>query len=180
MKQLEKERKFLVESPESWINFSELFDNLIDIKRIEQTYLEPDGDEPSARVRKTTEGLSGEENIIYHFNKKKFVEKGVNQEEEYEINKSEYENHLKNCHPDKVEVSKTRFVFDYNDQTFELDVFKGPLKGLAILEIEMADINENVELPEFLKVIKEVTGEAKYNNFELSNKSLHDKLKDLI
>lgn len=180
MKQLESEKKFLVESPQSWLDFSELFDNLLDIKRIEQTYLKPDGKEQSGRIRKTIAGLSGETEVEYHFNRKKFVEAGVNQEEENEISKVEYEKLLKNGHPDKVEVSKTRFVFDYHDQTFELDVFKGPLKGLAILEIELKSIKDKVELPPFLKVVKEVTKEKKYNNFSLADKSLHNKLKDLL
>ena len=58
--QIESERKFLVKFPTSWSVLSELFDNLIDIWRIHQTYLKPEGDEPSARVRKTISGLTGE------------------------------------------------------------------------------------------------------------------------
>jgi len=78
---------------------------------------------------------------------------------------------------DKVEIQKTRFVFKFNDQVFELDVFKGPLKGLAILEIELEDMDDTVELPPFLKVIKEVTKDKKFNNFSLADKKLHNKIK---
>lgn len=170
---LESERKFLVKFPTSWSALSEMFDDLIDVKRITQTYLEPEGDEPSARVRKTVEGLTGETETIYHFNQKEFVEAGVHKEKEHEITKAQYEKYLKKSHSDKVEVAKTRFVFKFDDQVFELDVFKGPLRGLAILEIELKNIQDTVELPPFLKVIKEVTKDKRYTNFSLADKKLH-------
>jgi len=167
---LESERKFLVKFPTSWSVLSELFDKLIDVKRIHQTYLKPEGDEPSARVRKTVEGLTGETETVYHYNQKHPVETGVHKEKEHEITKAQYEKYLKKAHPKKVEVAKTRFVFEYNDQTFELDVFKGPLKGLAILEIELEDIDDTVEMPPFLKVIKEVTDNESFTNYALADK----------
>jgi CYTH domain-containing protein len=173
--QLEKERKFLVKFPTSWSDLAELFDDLVDVKRIQQTYLKPEGDEPSARVRKTVQGLTGDTETVFHYNKKHFVEKGVNKETEHEISKKTYEDSLKKCHPEKCEVSKTRFVFKYNDQTFELDLFKGHLKGLAILEIELEDMDDTVELPPFLKVVREVTEDKRFNNFNLANKRLKAK-----
>lgn len=170
---LESERKFLVKFPTSWSALSEMFDDLIDVKRITQTYLEPIDNEPSARVRKTIKGLTGDTEIEYHFNQKEFVEAGVHKEKEHEITKAQYNKYLKDAHHDKVEVAKTRFVFKFNDQDFELDVFKGPLKGLAILEIELKNIKNTVELPPFLKVIKEVTKDKKFTNFSLADKKLH-------
>lgn len=174
---LEIERKFLVKFPTSWSALSEMFDDLVDVKRISQTYLTPEGDEPAARVRKTVEGLTGDTETVYHFNQKKPVDTGVHEETEREITRAQYEKALKKSNPDKVPVEKTRFVFKYNDQVFELDVFKGPLKGLAILEIELEDKNDTVELPPFLKVVKEVTKDKKFTNFSLADKKLHDKIK---
>ncbi len=171
--QLEIERKFLVKFPTSWSSLAELFDDLIDVKRIQQTYLKSKGNEPSARVRKTVEGLTGDTETVYHYNQKKFVQEGVHEEKEHEISKKQYEAYLKEGRPDKCEVSKTRFVFKYNDQVFELDVFKEHLKGLAILEIELKDKDDTVELPPFLKIIKEVTEDKRFNNFNLANKKLH-------
>lgn len=176
MKKIEIEKKFLVDFPKSWIDFMGIFDNLIDTKRISQTYLKPIGNNPCARVRKTIEGLVGDTNTKFHFNKKTFVEEGVHDETEFEITKSKYENYLKNSHPNKVEIQKTRFVFKYKDQVFELDVFKGPLKGLAILEIELKNKNDKVNLPPYLKIFEEVTNDERFNNFSLASKKLHKKL----
>jgi CYTH domain-containing protein len=173
--ELEKERKFLVKFPSSWVDLMGIFDNLIDVKRIEQTYLAPERDDPCARVRKTIGGLSGDKEVSYDFNQKWKLDAGVHKEKEHSISKSKYENYLKKSHPDKVEVKKTRFVFKYNDQEFELDVFKGPLKGLAILEIELSDIEDKIELPPYLKSVKEITKEKKYSNFELANKNAKTK-----
>ncbi len=173
---LEIERKFLVKFPKSWSALSEMFDDLVDVKRISQTYLKPEPGEQAARVRKTIKGLTGDTETEYHYNQKKPVDTGVHEETEREIDRSEYQSYLKQSNPQKVPVEKTRFVFKFNDQTFELDVFKGPLKGLAILEIELEDKNDTVELPPFLKVIKEVTEDKRFTNFALADKKLHEKM----
>jgi adenylate cyclase len=174
--QLEIERKFLVHVPTSWGQLSELMDNIIDIKRISQSYLKQVADEPSARIRKTVEGLVGDKETVYHYNKKRFIEDGVHKETEFEISKEKYNKLLKDSRPDMVELNKTRFVFKYNDQVFELDLFKGPLKGLAILEIELKDKDETVELPHYLKVIEEVTDAEEFNNFNLASKKLTERI----
>lgn len=169
---LEKERKFLIKFPSSWSSLAELFEYLVDVKRISQTYLTAEKGEQAARVRKTVEGPTGHTKTIYHFNQKKPVETGVHEETEHEISDKEYEKYLKKSNPEKCAVEKTRFVFDYHDQTFELDLFKGHLKGLAIMEIELDDMDDTVELPPFLKVLKEVTKDKNFTNFRLADKKL--------
>lgn len=171
---LEIERKFLVKFPTSWEALSEMFDNLVDVRRISQTYLKPEPGEQAARVRKTIAGLTGDLETEYHFNQKKPVDTGVHEETERDISKSEYEKYLKTANPSKSPVEKTRFVFEFQDQTFELDVFKGALKGLAILEIELEDKNDTVELPDFLEIVKEVTNDKRYTNFALADKKYHE------
>ena len=168
---VERERKFLINFPKSWSDLAKMFDDLIDIKRITQTYLKPKGDEPAPRVRKTIEGLSGDTSVIYHYNQKKPIETGAHQETEHEISEKKYNEYLKDPYPGKGSVEKTRFVFKFNDQVFELDVFKGALKGLVILEIELEEKGQTVELPDYLEVIKEVTEDKSYNNFQLANKT---------
>jgi CYTH domain-containing protein len=172
---LEIERKFLVKFPKSWSALAELFDGIVDVKRISQTYLTPKGDEPAARVRKTVEGLSGDTDTVFHFNQKKPTgDTGVHEETEHEISEKEYEKFLKKSNPSKCTISKTRFVFNYHDQIFELDLFKEHLRGLAILEIELKDKDDTVELPPFLKVMKEVTKDKRFTNFSLADKVLKE------
>ena len=173
---LEKEKKFLVKFPDSWSALAELFVGIIDVKRISQTYLVPEKGEPSARVRKTVKGLTGETETEYHYNQKTPTkETGVHEEKEHKISEKAYNNYLKKAAPDKCEIDKTRFVFRWHDQDFELDLFKGHLKGLAIMELEMEDIDDTVELPPFLKVIKEVTKDKRFTNFSLADKKLKNR-----
>lgn len=171
---LESERKFLIKLPSSWEDLAELFDGIIDVKRIVQNYLKPEPGEQAARVRKTEEGIKGETEIVYHYNRKKPTgDTGVHEETEHEISEKEYGEYLKKANPDKCAVEKTRFVFKWHDQVFELDLFKGHLKGLAIMEIELDDIHDSIELPPFLKVLKEVTKDKRFTNYELASKELH-------
>lgn len=173
---LEIERKFLVKFPTSWSSLAELFDGIVDVKRISQTYLKAEPGEQSARVRKTVEGLSGDTKTVFHYNQKKPTgDTGVHEEKEYEISEKEYESSLKKANPEKCAVEKTRFVFKWHDQIFELDLFKGHLKGLAIMEIELDDKDDTVELPPFLHLIKEVTKDKKFTNFTLADKKLQKK-----
>ncbi len=168
---LEIERKFIVKFPKSWSDLAELFDGIIDVKRISQTYLIPEKGEPAARVRKTVEGFSGDTDTVYHINQKEPTgDAGVHKEKEQEISKADYNRALKKANPSKCAVEKIRFVFNWHDQVFELDLFKGHLKGLAILEIELKDKKQKVELPPFLKMVKEVTDDKKFTNFALADK----------
>lgn len=168
--QIENEKKYLIKFPSSWKDLAKLFDKLLDIKRISQIYLAPEKGEPSVRIRKTVEGLSGDTKIVYHFNKKEFIEPGIHKETEEEISQKDYEKSLKKAHPDKFKIEKIRFVFEYEDQKFELDVFKGPLEGLAILELELESKNQKIKLPPYLTILKEVTNDKRYNNFNLATK----------
>lgn len=169
---IEIERKFLVKFPKSWSALAELFDGIIDVKRIVQTYLKPEPGEQAGRVRKTVEGLTGDTDTVYHFNQKKPTgDTGSHEETEFEISEKEYQKYMKNSNPEKCSVEKTRFVFNWHDQVFELDLFKGHLKGLAILEIELDHKDDPVEIPEFLPVVKEITKDKRYSNYDLASKN---------
>jgi len=175
---LESERKYLIKFPTSWSVLAELLDCVVDIKRISQSYLKAEDGEQAARVRKTVEGLSGDTDTVYHYNQKSPVETGVHKELEHEISEKKYNEYLKKANPSKQAVEKTRFVFEWHDQTFELDLFKGHLKGLAIMEIELDDIDDTVELPPFLKVVKEVTKDKRFTNFSLASREI-DNIRDI-
>lgn len=170
-KKLEIERKFLVKLPKSWTQLAELFDNIVNIQRINQFYLKKEKDKNAARIRKTEEGLVNKTKTYYTFNiKEKTSDKKVHKEEERKISESDYNKYVKQADPDKRMVEKIRFVFEHKNQVFELDVFKDPLEGLAILELELDDKDDKIKLPPFLNIVKEVTKEDKYSNFNLADK----------
>ena len=63
-------------------------------------------------------------------------------------------------------IDKTRYEVKVGNHTFEVDVFYGSNKGLIIAEVELQNEYEQFEKPKWLG--KEVTGEIKYYNSQLS------------
>lgn len=170
MKKLEIERKFLVNFP-SWQGLFDLLDSLVSIKRIEQVYLRALKGDPASRIRKTIEGFKSKR-TYFDINQKKKVNSAKNKEIENKISEEEYNKLLSHKDPSKKIIKKTRLVFNYKGQKFELDIFKDYLEGLKILELELKDENQKIELPPFLKVVREITDEEEMNNFNLSDKKV--------
>jgi len=69
---------------------------------------------------------------------------------------------------EKSVVSKTRFEISIGEHLFEVDEFSGPNEGLVIAEIELSSENEEFSKPDWLG--REVTGEKKYYNSNLSKR----------
>jgi CYTH domain-containing protein len=59
------------------------------------------------------------------------------------------------------------FLFKLNNKYYEIDIYP-EWKKQAIMEIELKSEDEEVILPEGIKVIKEVTGDPSYSNFEMA------------
>jgi CYTH domain-containing protein len=62
-------------------------------------------------------------------------------------------------------IDKHRHLVTYNGHTFEVDEFHGDNEGLVIAEIELQDIDEGFDHPEWLG--REVTGEKRFYNSHL-------------
>ena len=65
------------------------------------------------------------------------------------------------------QIRKTRYCLSYGSQYFEIDIY--PFwSDKAVVEVELSNENEKVIMPEFIKVIKEVTDDRSYSNYELA------------
>jgi len=88
---------------------------------------------------------------------------------ENQISEDEYLKLLHHADMTKQTVSKTRYCIGVEEKTYEIDIY--PFwKDKAIMEIEMRDENEELIFPKFIKIIREVTGEAAYKNSVLAQK----------
>ncbi|WP_136466489.1 CYTH domain-containing protein [Flagellimonas onchidii] len=85
---------------------------------------------------------------------------------ETEINTAEAVNLIDLC--EDVVLEKIRYHVSRGNHVFEVDEFLGENKGLVVAEIELRHEDEAFERPEWLG--KEVTGEIKYYNSQLSKK----------
>lgn len=69
--------------------------------------------------------------------------------------------------PKKIPVVKNRFCFLWEDQYFELDVFKQPRRKYPLLEIEKTTSNQEIILPKWLGKLEDVTDDPAYKNENL-------------
>jgi CYTH domain-containing protein len=159
---LEIENKYLVRRP----NLNQLVKECGAVPiAIEQIYI--DKEKKRARIRKRGQGKS----FIYYCTVKQNIGRGVAAEYEDRISRMMYDYLLKN-HRDLSRdiIRKTRYCFLWENQYFELDVFATPTSAskLTLMEIELEEVNQNVVLPPFIDIIKDVTGNSRYANSSIA------------
>lgn len=157
----EIERKFLIRLPD--------FDTIPNrrVQAITQTYLTSLPHDPGLerRVRKITE--NGVTRWIYTEKRTlSNVGAAVREENEREISGEEYASKLTEAFST---LDKVRHSFPFGSHTVEIDVYPyeiggDALLGLAVLEIEMADEHEEITIPPFIEVIRELTGTREFSN----------------
>jgi CYTH domain-containing protein len=152
---LEIERKYLVKS-------LDFIQEAKSMKRITQGFLNTNP-KRTVRVRisdkeafLTVKGISNETGT-------------TRMEWEQNIDVSDAQELLKICEPGTID--KTRYEVIYNNYLFEVDVFHGENEGLIIAEIELSREDESFAKPLWLG--KEVTGENRYYNSQLSKISFN-------
>ena len=164
---LEIERKFLIEMPDL------IFLNSLKTCRkipITQAYLST-SEEGKFRVRKRGEG----ENAIFIKTVKHKINDLIRIEIESLIPESEFYGYLFDKKSVQGIISKDRYCIAWNSTYYELDVY--PFwQDKAILEIELLDENQPYELPDFVKLIREVSFEKEYRNKALAQKLLMGEL----
>lgn len=154
----EIERKYLIEYPD--LNILENYPK----SDIAQTYLKTN-DGMTSRVRKRTSGGVTK----YIFTEKKRITDVKCIENERELSAVEYEELLKLADTERRTVIKTRYCVPYNGRVVEVDIY--PFwSDRAIAEVEMESENEEVCLPDFIKVIRDVTAEKAYKNASIAKK----------
>ena len=131
---------------------------------IVQTYLVS---EPSAEVRLRRRSWSNGKVVNVHKTKKRTAP-GEQIETERQVENALYESLLEQADPYRQTISKYRQSFIWKGQYFELDTYHGPLSGLVILETKGISDAENVKFPPFIRVVKDITGNKEYYNYNLA------------
>ena len=132
---------------------------------ITQTYLVA---EPGCEVRLRRRAWQGK-NVYVHTTKKNLAN-GEELVTERQIRSNLYQSLLQQADPYRQEIQKTRKSFIWKGQYFELDNFQRPVGGLMILETKGITEQEAVNFPPFIKVVKDVTGDAHYYNYNIALK----------
>ena len=129
-----------------------------------QTYLVS---EPGTEVRLRRRSWSSGKVVNVH-NTKKRTSPGEQIETERQVENALYESLLQQADPYRQSISKLRQSFIWKGQYFELDTYRGSLDGLVILETKGIADAEDVNFPPFIRVIKEITGNKEYYNYNLA------------
>ena len=162
----ETERKFLISFPD--IAFLE---GMGECRKtdIVQTYLLCENG--SMRVRKASENNE----VRYIRNIKKRISDMSHLEDEREISSETYEELLLCRDAERSDIIKTRFSFPFKGHIMEIDVY--PFwQDRAVLEVELECEDEKFDVPDFLKIIKEVTYDKRYSNKALSKEIVYEEL----
>ena len=104
---------------------------------------------------------------LYFETVKRRVDSISSEERERELDRAEYDELSALILPGTSAVEKTRYTFAFRGQTFEIDVYP-QWRSTAIMETELPTREAEVEMPPFIKIIREVTGDKAYSNAAMS------------
>lgn len=156
---LEIERKYIVLMPsESAMRGMPDFDE----SEIEQIYL-PTEPGITRRIRRR----AWAEKTRYYFTEKRRVDNMSAEEREWEIGADEYASLSGSMMLGTRPVRKRRCTFMYAGQLFEVDIYPD-WHATAIMETELPDRDSTVSMPDFLRIVREVTGLHEYSNAAMS------------
>ena len=149
----EIQRKFLI----SQINLSMLPDHRE--TTIEQTFLLSRELNLDRRIR--AENCQGE--VKYYLVEKYLTSSpAIGFKSKEEIGKRRFDALKRRRDPARDPVRKTRREFVWDSQRFRIDKYDGPFEGLLVLEAVLDHENEDIHIPAFCTVVREVTGEDQY------------------
>lgn len=132
-------------------------------QRITQTYLRERAKGTERRARKVV----SDNNCSYFYTEKRPVSPVERIEHERLITQKEYIRLIEEVDPDFGSISKRRFCFLYEGHYFTIDTYPTS-PDRAILDVQLADKDEEPHFPPEIHVIKEVTEDINYQGHMIS------------
>ena len=155
---IETERKFIIKMPDfSLLSGMDGYTK----SEIEQVYLKSENS--TRRIRKRVFS----DKILYTETEKIRINSLSAVENEREISDNEFSKLKAFIRNGSAPIKKTRYTVKSKEILLEIDVYP-QWKNTAIMEIELQDENQAVEIPSFIQVLREVTGNKLYSNSSLS------------
>ena len=152
---IEIERKFVIKIPDIKL-LCQL--NCYTVSEIRQDYLAS-----SPAVTHRVRMRAYPDRTVYTETKKIRIDRMSVIEEEHEVSAEEYAALIEKKSPEHKTVAKIRHTAEYKGKIFEVDIYP-EWKKTCILEVELNSRDEMVEMPPFIRIIKEVTGDKSYSN----------------
>ena len=156
---LEIEKKYVIEKPD--VTALSKIDGYTK-SEIVQTYLLSHPHVTHRVRRREYEGR-----VVYTETKKVRIDKISVFEDERELDEGEYLSLLALADPATAPVEKVRHTIPAGDLTLEIDIYPAWEK-CCIMEIEWPSRDTVPEIPGFIKIVADVTGEKRYSNASMS------------
>ena len=158
MSAVETERRFIISIPDpELLSTKEGYQG----SEIEQIYLSTVG--ITHRIRRR----SFSDRVEYTETKKQRISGMSAVETERRITEEEFLSLAKERDRDSMPLLKRRHAFSYLGRVFEVDVY--PLwHKYCIMEVELPSEDCPLELPPFIRVLREITGDFRYSNASMS------------
>ncbi|MBR1560886.1 MAG: hypothetical protein IJ646_11660 [Clostridia bacterium] len=165
-KHCEIERKYLIRYPDAALLTAQPGCETWDITQI---YLRPGPGGETRRIRRVETGRQ----VKYFRASKRRVSDLSAIEDEAEITGDEYDALRRQRDLGRSPIVKTRYRVPYHGHTLEFDIY--PFwQDRAILEIELDSEDEAADIPGYVNVMWDVTGEAAYKNWQLAKRVPED------
>lgn len=158
---VEIERKYIIKMPDFAVLRSQPCHTESEILQI---YLPSESGETRRIRRRTTNGKT-----VCTETCKIRIDSISSKETEREISINEFDLLSKNALKDRTPIVKKRHTFILNGQLYEIDVYP-QWKNTAIMETELESRDAEAQIPYFIKIIREVTGNKDYSNAGMSKK----------
>ncbi len=156
---LEIERKFLIRKPAEEV-LKQHSDRHVDITQI---YLLSGPEMSSRRIRL----CDWEDGPVWTYTEKERISGRSRIEREQVITSDQFAAYLREQDSHRRPIQKTRWFVPYAGHTLEIDVF--PFwDDRAFCEAELASETEPLELPDWIRVVREVTEDPRYTNSALA------------
>ena len=155
---MEIERKYLIELPDDTV----LARHSAERWEIVQVYLRSENG-VTARVRQVTEG----EQTRYYYTEKRRVSDLTTEENEREIGSLEYMSLFQRADTTLKPIRKRRWRMPYMGRVLEVDVYPFWEKT-AVLEVEFTSESDVADIPAWIHVLKDVTGDVRFKNVSLA------------
>jgi len=156
---LEIERKFLIRRPAEELLAAHSEKRL----QLRQIYLKKDEKGESRRIRESRDG----DKVTYTYTEKERLSDVTRIEREREITAEDFAALLKEADSDRRPIEKERCCVALGERTLELDIFPFWSRQ-AFCEVEMESEDEELNLPDWIEVIREVSADKRYTNSALA------------
>lgn len=156
---LEIERKFLIRRPTE----TELAAHSEKRLQLRQIYLKKDEKGESRRIRESRDG----DKVTYTYTEKERLSDVTRIEREREITAEAFAALEREADPDRRPIEKERCCVSLGERTLEIDIFPFWEKQ-AFCEVEMESEEEELCLPDWIQVIREVSADRRYTNSALA------------